>query len=145
MTPLTKAEIAEVFVNAFKLKGLGTIDLKDVSKTSESYDEISAFIENDIVVVGEDKKFGPNQKVTRAEFAVFLARALNPDFLPTQYNIAQNMNPVIKLFDLLLKNPKDIPSLFSLKNDYGFTDVSKQIVKLEVSEFKEIATIKWNN
>lgn len=139
--PLTKAEIAEVFVNAFKLKGTNSIELKDVSKTSEQYAEISAFIENDIAVIGANQKFKPNQKVTRVEFAVFLARALNSDFLPNQYNIAQNVNPVIKLFDLLMKNHKDIPTLFALNNDYGFSDASKQIVKLEVSEFYEIGRL----
>ncbi|WP_052123972.1 DL-endopeptidase inhibitor IseA family protein [Ureibacillus manganicus] len=137
----TKAEMAEVLVNAFKLSGVGTVELKDVSKKSESYEEISALIENDIAAIGKNNKFSPNKKVSRVEFAVFLARALNPDFLPTQYNIAQNMNPVIKLFDLLLKNPKEIPSLFTLKNDFGFTDVSNQIIKLEVSELKEVARL----
>ncbi|HWL23394.1 MAG TPA: DL-endopeptidase inhibitor IseA family protein [Ureibacillus sp.] len=137
----TKAEIAEVFVKAFKLQGYGTIELKDVAKNSNSYDEISTLIENDIATVGKDLKFNPNKKVSRAEFAVFLARALNEDFLPTQYNIAQNMNPMLKLFDLIIKNPKDISSVFALKNDYGFTEVSKELKKLEVSEYKEIARL----
>ncbi|SOC40041.1 DL-endopeptidase inhibitor IseA family protein [Ureibacillus acetophenoni] len=139
--PLTKAEVAEIFVKAFKLKGSSSVELKDVPKTSDYYDEISPFIENDLAVIGSNQKFNPNQEVTRAEFAVFLARALNPDFLPNQYNIAQNVNPVIKLFDLLFKNPKDISTLFALKNDYGFSDASEQIVKLEVSEFKEIGRL----
>lgn len=137
----TKAEMAEILVKAFKLKGTGTIELDDVSKNSESYDEISILIENDIAVLDQSKKFDPNKKVSRTDFAVYLARALNSDFLPTQYNIAQNMNPVIKLFDLLLKNPKEIPSLFTLKNDYGFASISGQINKLEVSSLKEIGRL----
>ena len=137
----SKAEMAEILVKAFKLKGTGTLELSDVSKKSDSYDEISILIENDIAVLGKNNKFEPNKKVSRADFAVFLARALNSDFLPTQYNIPQNMNPVIKLFDLLIKNPKEIPSLFTLKNDYGFASIANQINKLEVSSLKEIGRL----
>ncbi len=138
---LTKADVAEVLVNAFKLKATGTIQLKDVVKTSEHYDEIAALIENDIAAIGANQKFMPNKKVTRAEFAVLLTRALDSDFLPTQYNIAQNVNPIIILFDYVIKNPDGIDSLFALKNDFGFKELSKHIKSLEISNFKEIARL----
>lgn len=138
---MTKEEVAEALVQAFKLTASKDIKIIDVPESSEAYDDISAVIQNEIMTVNEDETFNPNQKVTRGEFAVYLARALNKDFLPTQYNIPQNMNPVIKLFDVVLKNPAAIKTVFAINNDFGFTALSKEIEKLEVTTFEEVARL----
>nr|WP_106781026.1 DL-endopeptidase inhibitor IseA family protein [Lysinibacillus timonensis] len=139
--PMTKAEIAEVFVKAFDLVGTGKVDIKDVPSTSEIYEDISILVENDLIDLNNDGAFKPNEKVTRGEFAVYLARALNADFLPDQYNIPQNVNPVVILFNHLLKNPDGISTLFTMNNDYGFTQLSGEVNSIEGLELKEIARL----
>ncbi|BDH62998.1 hypothetical protein MTP04_31280 [Lysinibacillus sp. PLM2] len=138
---MTKEEVAETLVQAFKLSASTDIKITDVPQNSAAYSDISAVIQNEIMTVNEDGIFNPKQKVTRGEFAVYLARALNKDFLPTQYNIPQNMNPVIILFNVILKNPDLIKTLFAQNNDFGFTALSKDIEYLDATNFEEIARL----
>ncbi|SOC16672.1 S-layer family protein [Ureibacillus xyleni] len=140
--PMTRELMAEVLVNAFKLEGAGTKEFKDVPKTSKSYKAISILAENDITTGSADGTFKPAAKVTRDQFSVFMARALNPDFLPNQYNIPMNVNPVSKLFDYVLKNPEGVPSLLDLKVNIDFLSLSKAIKEIELVEMKEVARLK---
>lgn len=139
--PMTRELMAEVLVNAFKLEGAGTKEFKDVPKTSKSYKAISILAENDITTGSTDGTFKPKAKVTRDQFSVFMARALNPDFLPNQYNIPMNVNPVIKLFDYVSKNPLGIPSLLDLKGNIDLSNLSKAIKEIELVELKEVARL----
>lgn len=138
--PMKRKEVADILVEAFKLQDNGNIQFKDVPKTSKWYDAITILAENDIASGDADGNFKPNKKVTRAEFASYVARAINDDFLPTQYNIPINMNPVIKLFDLVIKNPGDIKSLFTSDENYGFDNV--KVKNLHVQEIQEIGRLK---
>lgn len=137
--PMTRKGVAEVIVNAFQLQDLGDIQFKDVPKSADGYQAITTLAENDIAKGYEDGTFKPNQKVTRAEFSIFMVRALNNDFLPTQYNVPMNVNPVAKLFDLLIKDPKSIPSLFKSADDYDFPIFD--VKNLDVHELNEIGRL----
>lgn len=138
---MTRELTAEAIVNAFKLKGGGSIRFDDVPSTSARYKAISILAENDITTGTEAGKFKPKEKVTRAQFSVFIARALNSDFLPSP-DIPMNVNPVVKLFDFVIKNPKKIKTLFVNENDLGFTKYSSGIQKLEVLDLTRVAQLK---
>ncbi len=138
---VTRELMAELLVNAFKLEGTGAYAFKDVPKTAVSYKAISILAENDITVGSGDGAFKPKELVTRAQFSVFMARALNSDFLPNQYNIPMNVNPIVKLFDYALKNPEGIDTLFKTKPTLDMKAMSQSIKNIEVTELKEIARL----
>ncbi|MFJ8235928.1 S-layer homology domain-containing protein [Ureibacillus sp. NPDC094379] len=137
--PLTRKEVADILVKAYKLQDLGNIEFKDVPKSSKWYEAITRSAENGIISGESDGTFKPNKKVTRAEFAIYIARAMNDDFLPTQYNIPMNVNPVVKLFDYTIKNPKNIPSLFTSTKDFGFSDL--KVKELDVHELNQVGRL----
>ncbi|RHW37414.1 hypothetical protein D1B33_07660 [Lysinibacillus yapensis] len=138
--PLTRKEVATILVKAFKLKDNGNLEFKDVPRSSKWHDAITTLAEHDIAVGESDGTFKPNKIVTRAEFALYIARAINDDFLPTQYNIPMNVNPVVKLFDLLIKNPDKIDSLFTSNQYTGFKKL--KVKDMEVHELNEIGRLK---
>lgn len=137
--PLTRKEVADILVKAYKLQDLGNIEFKDVPKSSKWYEAITRLAENGIISGESDGTFKPNKKVTRAEFAIYIARAMNDDFLPTQYNIPMNVNPVVKLFDYTIKNPKNISSLFTSTKDFGFADL--KVKDLDVHELNQVGRL----
>lgn len=77
---VTRAEMAEMIVNTFDLTSVSGFRFADVARDHPSYDAITILAANAIAVGYEDGTFRPNHQVSRAEFAVFLARALNETF-----------------------------------------------------------------
>ena len=74
--PMTRAELAKVLVLAFNLTPGGNSTFTDVSANHWSYPFISALADAGIAI-GNSGKFLANEPVTRAQFVVFLYRALN--------------------------------------------------------------------
>jgi len=77
---LTRAEMAKVLVQAFKLTGAGGKGFNDVASDYWAASYISTLAENGITVGYNDGSFKPNDPITRAEFSIMLARALNDSF-----------------------------------------------------------------
>lgn len=71
---LTRAQMAKVLVLAFDLKKKGDHSFTDVSPTHWSNENISILYSNGISI-GDNGKFAPEEPVTRAHFAAFLARS----------------------------------------------------------------------
>ncbi|AXY09557.1 S-layer protein [Bacillus thuringiensis LM1212] len=80
---LTRAEMAKVLVKTFDLKPTGAdINFPDVPSTHWSYNYVKILAQNNITTGLPDGTFGPGVKVTREQFAAFLARVLEPNFRP---------------------------------------------------------------
>lgn len=77
---LTRAEMAKVLVQAFKLKGTGSKTFNDVSSDYWASSYISTLAENGITIGYSNGSFKPNDPITRAEFSIMLSRALNDSF-----------------------------------------------------------------
>ncbi|MCP1143350.1 S-layer homology domain-containing protein [Lysinibacillus endophyticus] len=75
--PLTRAQMATILTNAFKLKGDGSTTFTDVAKDHYAYEAIDAIVSNKIATGLEDGSFKPEEATTRAQFVVFLSSALN--------------------------------------------------------------------
>lgn len=75
--PLTRAQMATILTNAFKLKGDGSTIFTDVAKDHYAYEAIDAIVSNKIATGLEDGSFKPEEATTRAQFVVFLSSALN--------------------------------------------------------------------
>lgn len=139
--PITREEVAVAIVSGFKLLGTGTLQFTDVLKSNPSFQAISSLVENDIAIGFPDGTFRPNNKVTRAEFSSFIARSLNTDFLPNQYNIPFNMNPVYIFARFAVSNPEGAQDLFLPSSNFNLVEFSKGIEEIQLVEASEIARL----
>lgn len=93
--PLTRAEAAKVLAQAYQLTASPVSPtFSDVSSSHWAYANIEALVANYITVGYPDGTFKPSNHVTRAEFAVFLARVLNPSFTQQLQLLATTANVV---------------------------------------------------
>jgi subtilisin family serine protease len=83
---ITRAEAAAMIVRAFKINNQGKINYSDVSSQHWAFDSISKATNAGISVGYPDGKFMPEQRVTRAEMAVMVARALKIQGTAAQEN-----------------------------------------------------------
>lgn len=89
---LTRGQMAKILVNAYQLKGTYMVDFKDVTSTDARLENIRALAAHSITTGYSDGTFRPNATLTRAHFALFMARLLNDDFKPyntEKYNTEQ--------------------------------------------------------
>ncbi|MBD8013380.1 Ig-like domain-containing protein [Planococcus wigleyi] len=77
---LKRAEMAKVISIAYGLNASNKNHFKDVKAGHWAKGYISGLYENGITTGFPDKTFRPGASTTRAEYSVFLARALNEDF-----------------------------------------------------------------
>lgn len=77
---LKRSEMAKIISVAYDFKAGGTNHFKDVKSGYWASGYISGLYENGITTGYSDKTFRAEKSTTRAEFSVFLARALNKDF-----------------------------------------------------------------
>lgn len=80
--PLSREEMAKVLVNAYQLTGSSDRSFKDVPAHRWSYNYISTLAHNRITEGYTDGTFKPSYPVTRAQFAVFLARLMDDRYKP---------------------------------------------------------------
>ena len=79
--PLTRAEAAALLANTFLLSAtITTPTYSDVSLAHWASGAVEGMAANFIAAGYPDGSFQPGKKVSRGEFSVFLARALNPVF-----------------------------------------------------------------
>lgn len=80
-TNLTRGEMAAILVRAFGLKPTneqGSLPFPDVAKGYWAYKDILALYQQGVVEGYPDGTYGPENTITRAEFATFVERILNP-------------------------------------------------------------------
>ncbi|TWG29508.1 S-layer homology domain-containing protein [Geobacillus sp. C56-T2] len=107
--PLTREQLAKILVEAFALQGTTKTEFKDVPKNHWAYKYINTLVATGITTGKTSDKFDPTGKVTRAQMAVFVKRAL--DYQEKQI---ANLNPFVKeVVDLVNKEraKKKLPPL----------------------------------
>lgn len=92
---LTRAQMAKVLVAAFDLPIKKGYIFSDIGANHWAKDDISTLYSHGITV-GDNGMFKPNQSVSRAQYAVFLYRALNPDKAPKPSKPLSPNPPVVK-------------------------------------------------
>lgn len=78
--PVTRGQMAIFLSRAFALTVDGYAPFTDISAAMASYVHIKRIVAEHIAHGYPDNTFRPNEKVTRAQFSAFLARALNDAF-----------------------------------------------------------------
>ncbi|SFP81792.1 S-layer homology domain-containing protein [Salibacterium halotolerans] len=77
---LTRGQMAAVLNRSFSFSdGEGSNYFRDVEEGDVFFHDIQAIAQADITTGYQDGTYGPNEDVTRAQFSVFLARALEPE------------------------------------------------------------------
>ncbi|PSL48556.1 uncharacterized protein YkwD [Salsuginibacillus halophilus] len=78
---LTRAEMAEVLRNAFELNASSEAEVfTDVARDHWAADAVHSLVEEQVTTGYPDGTYRPNSETTRAEFAVFTARAVTDQF-----------------------------------------------------------------
>lgn len=83
--PMSRESMARIISNAFNLKGESHKTFTDVPKSYWAYQYISKLAANNITTGYSDNTFKPKNRLTRAHFSLFLARALNDDYKTYTY------------------------------------------------------------
>ncbi|WP_161568201.1 S-layer homology domain-containing protein [Anaerobacillus alkaliphilus] len=83
--PISRTETAVILARPYiKLSGRKEVTFKDLHEANWAKGSIRQLASNNLIAGYSPERFGPNQAVTRAEFAVFLKRVI--DFSPMQFN-----------------------------------------------------------
>src|SRR5699024_8974577 len=83
--PLTREQMAKIITEAYGLTQTGENPFPDISN-SWAKDEIIHLAYHGISVGNSDGKFLPRQNISRAEYSVMVARAMNDDFKVDDFN-----------------------------------------------------------
>lgn len=139
-SPLTRGEMAKILTVAFNLKTTGTNPLKDVSSTYKPY--VTALYNAGVTTGFEDNTFRENASLTRAHYAVFMYRAMNPETIKNTEPIDPSKIDVNKItakeFNEMIKgNPyfATTDGVPATEQSFGNKDFVKVLLNLE-KEFK---------
>lgn len=93
--PVTRAEFAKMIVEAYKLKGEGTVGYTDVKKGAWYSKYVVPIHQAEITQGVGNNKFAPNSHTSRADAATFVYRTLNVD----QFGKADGKAPITNVTD----------------------------------------------
>ncbi|WP_404407210.1 S-layer homology domain-containing protein [Jeotgalibacillus malaysiensis] len=92
---LTRGQAALIFARAFKWAKASASEFSDVSGDSEMARAIAKMKEHGVTTGYPDGTFKPYQNITRGQFAAFLARALEPTFVPQYEALLDTANDIL--------------------------------------------------
>lgn len=78
--PITRGQMAIILQRAFNLDEKSNVNFSDVYASGTQYDAIDRITTAGLAAGFPDGTFQPDSPVTRAHYALFVARGLNPDF-----------------------------------------------------------------
>ncbi|RDI36480.1 S-layer homology domain-containing protein [Falsibacillus pallidus] len=79
---LTRAQMAKILSESKGLSYVYPVHFKDVQEGNWAFEYVNALYSNGITTGYSDLSYRPGVAVSRAQFAVFMARMLNPAFVP---------------------------------------------------------------
>jgi trimeric autotransporter adhesin len=137
---LTRAEMAKIIANAYKLKGDDvTLPFTDVNDTWAPY--VKALYKNGITKGKSETKFGANDNITRGDFAVFVYRAANVDVAPQVVSVsAINAKQVVVKFNKAVQAGTATGGAQVVAN-YSLDGTNP--TRVELSEDKKTATLTF--
>jgi hypothetical protein len=88
--PLTRGQMAKILSEAYQLEYVYDAEFIDVSDEHWTHPYVSALVGNSITTGYKDNTYRPNAKLTRTQFAVFMARVLDDSFKPSIFFLGDN-------------------------------------------------------
>ena len=78
--PITRVQMSYLLVRGFQLEKTSNVNFSDVPKSGAQYEAINKIATAGLTIGYPDGTYRPTNKVTRQDFAVFVARGLNQDY-----------------------------------------------------------------
>ncbi|MGK7378895.1 S-layer homology domain-containing protein [Planococcus sp. 1R117A] len=92
---ITRGDTAVILDRAFDFPEAPGAKYKDVKPGSYSFDAVSRASYQGVIRGYRDNTFRLHPRVTRAEFAAFLARAVEPSFIPDKHALLETANDIL--------------------------------------------------
>ncbi|MFB1082766.1 S-layer homology domain-containing protein [Jeotgalibacillus sp. JSM ZJ347] len=93
--PITRGQAALIFARAFKWAEAPNSDFSDVPASGEMGQAIAKMKEHGVTMGYPDGTFRPYQPITRGQFSAFLARAVEPSFVPQYEALLSTANEIL--------------------------------------------------
>ncbi|KOF10930.1 S-layer protein [Planococcus glaciei] len=119
---VTRAQTAVMLDRAFDFPDAPNAKFSDVGPNHFAYEAISRLAYQGVARGYTDNTFRPDNNVTRVHFAVFLARAIEPSFIPDKQALLETANDI--LADLKAKDFAAVSSYVSAQKGLTFCPYS---------------------
>lgn len=139
--PFTRGEAAVYLVRAFDVKGTIKTPFVDVLPNYWVTDAVNALQANNIATGYPDNTFKPLENITKSDFAIFLARVLQPDFrkVPTvPESIACEKPSKTKMYKVNVQ----VTSLWHHANSARTVDVPSLSTPVDISKWIKSMNLK---
>ncbi|MBM7579311.1 S-layer homology domain-containing protein [Jeotgalibacillus terrae] len=92
---LTRGQAALIFARAFKWAEAEPAGFSDVTGEGEMAKAVAKLKEHGVTTGYPDGTFRPYEKITRGQFAAFLARAIEPTLVPQYQSLLETANDIL--------------------------------------------------
>ena len=93
--PITRVQMSYLLMRGFQLNETSNVNFSDVPKSGDQYDAINKIATAGLTIGYPDGTYRPTNNVTRQDFAVFVARGLNPDYRVSYIGVGQPIEEAV--------------------------------------------------
>lgn len=92
---VTRGQTAAILDRAFYFPEAPDNDFRDMSENHFAFDSVSRLAHQGVARGYPDNTFRPDVPVTRAQFSAFLARTIEPSFIPDKQDLLETANDIL--------------------------------------------------
>ncbi|WP_298829359.1 S-layer homology domain-containing protein [uncultured Planococcus sp.] len=92
---VTRGQTAAILDRAFYFPEAPDNNFRDMSKNHFAFDAVSRLAHQGVARGYPDNTFRPDVPVTRAQFSAFLARTIEPSFIPDKQDLLETANDIL--------------------------------------------------
>ncbi|WP_223637272.1 S-layer homology domain-containing protein [Planococcus sp. 4-30] len=119
---VTRGQTAAILDRAFYFPEAPDNNFRDMSKNHFAFDAVSRLAHQGVARGYPDNTFRPDVPVTRAQFSAFLARTIEPSFIPDKQDLLETANDI--LAELKAKDFGDVAAYVSSSEGLTFCPYS---------------------
>ncbi|WP_394120831.1 S-layer homology domain-containing protein [Planococcus donghaensis] len=119
---VTRGQTAAILDRAFYFPEAPDNNFRDMSKNHFAFDAVSRLAHQGVARGYPDNTFRPDVPVTRAQFSAFLARTIEPSFIPDKQDLLETANDI--LAELKAKDFGDVAAYVSSTEGLTFCPYS---------------------
>lgn len=119
---LTRGQAAVMLQRAFKFPAASKSGFRDVKKNSRYNEAVSALVYQGVITKAPGKKFRPNKPALRGQFAAYVARSIEPSFIPDKLELLSKANDILE--DLQAQNFENVAASASRSQGITFCPYS---------------------
>ncbi|HSI68374.1 MAG TPA: S-layer homology domain-containing protein [Planococcus sp. (in: firmicutes)] len=108
---VTRGQAAVMLQRAFKFPAASKSGFRDLKKKSRYSEAVSALVYQGVITKEPGERFRPNQPALRGEFAAYVARSIEPSFIPDKLELLLMANDILE--DLQSQNFENVAAYAS--------------------------------